>query len=73
MLSLVKDWASWPSIKADYSKDEVTVFTEVTAQIIGSDYGARTLLLARGLDRVKSLSRLTYLGSQLDQKWYWVR
>jgi len=42
MLSLVKDWASWLSIKADYSKDEVTVSTEVAAQMIGSDYGART-------------------------------
>ena len=66
MLSLVKDWASRSSIKADYSKDEVTVFTEVAAQMIGSGYGARTLLPAQGL---KSLSRLTYPGSRLDQKW----
>ena len=56
MLSLVKDWASRSSIKADYSKDEVTVFTEVAAQMIGSDYGARTLLPAQGLDPVSRAS-----------------
>lgn len=56
MLSLVKDWASRPSIKADYSKGGVTVFTEVAAQMIGSDYGARTLLPAQGLDPVSRAS-----------------
>jgi Heterokaryon incompatibility protein (HET) len=50
MLSLVTDRASWPIIKADYSKDDVTVFTEIAAQMISSDYGVRTLLLVQSLD-----------------------
>lgn len=50
VLSLMKDWASWSPIKADYSKDKDTLFTEIATQMIGSHYGTRTLLIAQGLN-----------------------
>jgi hypothetical protein len=50
VLSLVQDWGSWEPIKADYSKDALQVFKEFAAQMIQSEYGSKTLLLARGAD-----------------------
>jgi hypothetical protein len=37
-------------IKADYSKDALQVFKEFATQMIQSEYGSKTLLLARGAD-----------------------
>jgi hypothetical protein len=50
VLSLVQDWKCWEPIKADYSKDTLQVFSEFAAQMIQSEYGPKTLLLARGID-----------------------
>ncbi|KAH7348976.1 heterokaryon incompatibility protein-domain-containing protein [Rhexocercosporidium sp. MPI-PUGE-AT-0058] len=50
ILSLVEDWRGWKPIEADYSKDASQVFTEFGTQMIQSEYGAKTLLLARGIN-----------------------